>query len=103
MTMGTMSVRLDGFKFEIATFRSEVYTVSRKPTEIHYSQKLQDDIMRRDFTITYGNVGFPKHYWFLWRAERFAKGIIRTIGKPKKSFREDPLRILRAFSLIGQV
>ncbi|HHU24191.1 MAG: hypothetical protein PHG08_03695 [Bacilli bacterium] len=103
MTMGTMSVRLDGFKFEIATFRSEVYTVSRKPTEIHYSQKLQDDIMRRDFTINGMAMSASQNIIdFCGGRKDLQKGIIRTIGKPKKSFREDPLRILRAFSLMAR-
>ncbi|HRU49542.1 MAG: CCA tRNA nucleotidyltransferase [Bacilli bacterium] len=103
MTMGTMSVRLDGYKFEIATFRSEVYTVSRKPSEIHYSLKLQDDIMRRDFTINgLGMSASQKIIDFCGGKKDLQKGIIRTIVRPKKSFREDPLRILRAFSLMAR-
>lgn len=103
MTMGTMSVRIDGYKFEIATFRSEVYTQSRKPSQIHYSLKLQDDIMRRDFTINgLAMSASQKVIDFCGGTEDLRQKRIRCIGKPKKSFREDPLRMLRAFSLMAR-
>ena len=39
-------------RFEITTFRREVkYINNRKPIEIEYINNLEEDILRRDFTI----------------------------------------------------
>ena len=49
---GCITLKEDDMVFEITTFREESYSKkSRKPSEIHFSKKLLDDIQRRDFTI----------------------------------------------------
>ena len=62
MTMGTMSVRLDGYKFEIATFRSEVYGIAKT-----VGNPLFFEIARRYHAAgfhyqRFGNVRFAKDY-----------------------------------------
>lgn len=101
---GCITIKEDDMIFEITTFREEVYNKkSRKPSEIHYSRKLLDDINRRDFTIN--ALAMPKSMVLvdLVGGERDIKNkVIRVIGVPKNRFKEDPLRILRGLSLMAK-
>lgn len=102
---GCVTIKEDDMIFEITTFREEVYgKQSRKPSEIHYSRKLQDDIYRRDFTIN--ALAMPKSLVLvdLVDGQKDLKNkIIRSIGNPKNKFKEDPLRILRGLSLMAKL
>lgn len=90
--------------FEITTFRLEEYTSIRKPSQIHYSTKLLDDIPRRDFTINGLAMTASKKIIDLCDGKKdLKKKKIKTIGKAKKRFKEDPLRILRAFTLVSNL
>ncbi len=101
---GCITIKEGDMIFEITTFREEVYNKkSRKPSEIHYSRKLLDDINRRDFTIN--ALAMPKSMVLvdLVGGERDIKNkVIRVIGVPKNRFKEDPLRILRGLSLMAK-
>ena len=102
---GCITLKEDGMIFEITTFREEAYNKkSRKPSDIHFSKKLLDDIKRRDFTIN--ALAMPKSLVLvdLVGGEKDLKNkIVRVIGKPKKRFKEDPLRILRGLSLVAKL
>ncbi len=102
---GCITLKEDGMIFEITTFREEAYNKkSRKPSEIHFSKKLLDDIQRRDFTIN--ALAMPKSLVLvdLVGGEKDLKNkVVRVIGKPKKRFKEDPLRILRGLSLVAKL
>ncbi len=102
---GCITIKEGDMIFEITTFREEVYAKqSRKPSEIHYSKKLQDDINRRDFTIN--ALAMPKSLVLvdLVNGERDLKNkVIRSIGSSKVRFKEDPLRILRGLSLMAKL
>ena len=102
---GCITLKEDGMVFEITTFREESYNKkSRKPSEIHFSKKLLDDIQRRDFTIN--ALAMPKSMVLvdLVGGEKDLKSkVVRIIGKPKKRFKEDPLRILRGLSLVAKL
>lgn len=101
---GCITIKEGDMVFEITTFREEVYNKkSRKPSEIHYSRKLLDDINRRDYTIN--ALAMPKSMVLvdLVGGEKDIKNkIIRIIGTPKNRFKEDPLRILRGLSLMAK-
>jgi poly(A) polymerase len=84
---------------EVATFRSDFgYSDGRHPDEVRFSQKPQEDVARRDFTIN-GMLLDPVSNQVLdfvgGRKDLEAK-IIRTIGNPRQRFAEDKLRMLRA-------
>lgn len=102
---GCITLKEDDVVFEITTFREESYNKkSRKPSEIHFSKKLLDDIQRRDFTIN--ALAMPKSMVLvdLVGGEKDLKNkVVRIIGKPKKRFKEDPLRILRGLSLVAKL
>ena len=49
-SLGSVVIRENGFYYEITTFRNEEY-VKYKIKDVHYSKKLVEDIIRRDYTI----------------------------------------------------
>lgn len=95
---GTLTVMVDHVGYEITTYRTDgEYTDHRHPDSVQFVGRLQEDLMRRDFTINamaadisgkirdfYDGQFDLEHKW------------IRCVGNPDKRFTEDPLRILRA-------
>lgn len=95
---GTVTVMMDGEPLEITTYRVDgEYKDNRRPEEVKFSRSLNEDLLRRDFTmnaIAYA----PEHGLadpYGGKAD-IALGIIRCVGEPAKRFNEDGLRILRA-------
>ena len=100
-TIGTF---FKDYDVQITTFRCEQYLkFSRKP-KVQFGFDLQEDLMRRDFTINamaldpQGQLIDP----FFGCRDIEAK-IIRSIGDPKIKFDEDPLRMLRAARFCSQL
>jgi tRNA nucleotidyltransferase (CCA-adding enzyme) len=85
---------------EITTFRQEEYTSGSRKPSVEFVSDIQSDLSRRDFTINAmamdaeGKLIDP----FVGQADLSAN-IIRAVGNAKIRFKEDPLRILRAFRL----
>lgn len=95
---GTVTVLIDDEAFEVTTYRLDGdYLDMRRPRTVSYSQKLEDDLSRRDFTI---NAMAYNDQWGL--VDRFGgledieNKLVRCVGEPDKRFNEDALRILRA-------
>jgi poly(A) polymerase len=102
---GTVGAAKDGFDFEITTFRAEVYRPdSRKPV-VTYSDNLETDLSRRDFTINAMALSLPEprlidpHNGVADLAAR----CLRTPLDPELSFADDPLRMMRAARFISQL
>ena len=103
---GTFSVVLkSGEIFEITTFRTEKnYSDSRHPDKVEWGKSLEEDVMRRDFTInamaadTEGEV--VDYYSGI---DDLQKGIIKTVGEADLRFQEDGLRMIRAVRLASQL
>ncbi|MCD8195027.1 MAG: CCA tRNA nucleotidyltransferase [Coprobacillus sp.] len=100
---GVITLKKDGIRYDIVTFRKEfVYTDYRHPAIIEYVKSMEEDVVRRDFTINglYMDDRF-KIYDFVGGQKDIENKVIRTIGDPRVRITEDPLRILRAirFSL----
>lgn len=97
---GTVTVMFKGEGFEVTTFRSEgTYTNSRHPDEVNFISSIDDDLMRRDFTINALAVNtltgelLDNHQGLTDLKNK----TIRAIGIPEKRFGEDSLRMLRGF------
>ncbi len=95
---GVITIHMDGFQFETATFRQErEYLDGRRPEQILYTDNEQLDVERRDFTIN-GMLYDPLEEEILdyvGGLSDLQNGTIRTIGNPDQRFSEDYLRILR--------
>ncbi len=90
---------------EVTPYRQEIgYSDRRHPDEIKFSDKIEDDLMRRDFTINAMAVsisnGAIKDIVDLYGgfADIKAKSI-KTVGAPRDRFNEDALRMMRAIRL----
>lgn len=83
---------------DITTLRVEGdYKDYRHPSVIKFTKKLEEDYLRRDFTINALYIDMNlKVYDFANGLSDLKNKIIRFIGDPNKRVIEDPLRILRA-------
>lgn len=96
---GTIAARKDGRTYEITTFRYEIYRDdSRKPV-VKFSDRIEDDLARRDFTVNAVALRLPDAeivdpYGGL---VDLAAGKLRTPLDPHVSFSDDPLRMLRLY------
>lgn len=95
---GTVTVLIDNEPLEITTYRSEgTYSDNRHPDEVVFSEKLSDDVVRRDFTMNAIAYDFSTGFCDLVGGMNDIKNhTIRCIGNAETRFREDALRILRA-------
>lgn len=90
------NVVIDGM--EITTFRKDTYTIGNRFPQIEFVSTLEEDALRRDFTMNAlymnkeGKIVDPTRRGL----EDLKAGKICTICDPKCSFREDPLRMIRA-------
>src|SRR5699024_7422649 len=95
---GTVTVLQDRVAVEVTTFRKETgYSDHRRPDQVIFVSHLNQDLVRRDFTINAiamdrrGNIFDP----FGGRKDLTEK-VIRTVGPATDRFAEDALRMVRA-------
>ena len=95
---GTVGVVTDGGVVEITTFRTEGdYADNRHPDRVEFVDAIEEDLARRDFTVN-------AMAWSPIRGlcdpfggkKDLENRVLRAVGDPRKRFREDSLRILRA-------
>ncbi len=94
---------------EITPYRLEAeYSDNRRPDNVTFSQNLEDDLQRRDFTINAialnvldKNSGEYLDY-YKGHEDLHAK-IVRTVGDAHDRFNEDGLRILRAVRIATEI
>lgn len=102
---GTVTVLLDGEGYEVTTYRIDgEYEDGRHPKEVQFTEKLVEDLRRRDFTINamaYNErEGLVDAFDGIGDMER---GVIRCVGDAGERFTEDALRILRAVRFSAQL
>lgn len=87
---------------EITPYRLEgEYSDNRHPDTVIFSQKIEDDLKRRDFAMNSLAYSVLKNEIVdLYGGEKDIKDkIVRTVGEAEHRFKEDGLRILRAIRL----
>ncbi|WP_369176546.1 CCA tRNA nucleotidyltransferase [Streptomyces mutabilis] len=93
------------WQIEVTTYRSEAYDrTSRKP-EVSYGDSIEDDLVRRDFTVNAMAVALPEKEFIDPHGglEDLAARVLRTPGTPEESFSDDPLRMMRAARFAAQL
>ncbi len=90
---------------EVTPYRIEAgYSDHRRPDEVIFSDKIGDDLQRRDFTINAIAVDSKGQIIDLYKGQTDIKeGVIRCVGNPDHRFNEDALRILRAIRLATEL
>lgn len=91
---------------EVTPYRIESkYSDSRHPDEVKFSENIEDDLKRRDFTIN--ALAYSVSQETLLDKYDGLKDIkdkiIKTVGKPEDRFDEDALRMLRALRFASEL
>ena len=102
---GTVTVLFGKDSFEVTTYRIDgAYEDSRHPKEVQFTNRLEEDLRRRDFTINamaYNDKdGLVDAFDGVGDLER---GVIRCVGAAVERFTEDALRMLRAVRFGAQL
>jgi tRNA nucleotidyltransferase (CCA-adding enzyme) len=103
---GTVTLLIDGNTFEVTTYRSDgVYLDGRRPESVSFSDSLEEDVMRRDFTmnglaydLTAGEI-----IDYVDGLGDISRKMIRTIGSATDRLNEDGLRSYRACRLASKL
>ena len=104
---GTVGALREGIRYEITTFRDEVYmSESRRPV-VTFGHSIEADLRRRDFTVnalalklgTDGPILVDPHGGL---ADLGSKTLRAPIG-PSVSFSDDPLRMVRLFRFMAEL
>jgi poly(A) polymerase len=100
---GTVGFEKDGHRFEVTTFRAEIYREDSRDPDVTFSDDINTDLSRRDFTINAIAIAldemelFDPHDGLADLAARR----LRTPLSPEISFGDDPLRMLRAARFVA--
>jgi poly(A) polymerase len=102
---GTIGAKVSGETVEITTYRADSYDgVTRKP-EVVFGLKLEDDLLRRDFTVNAMALRLPG-LTLVDPANGIGDlmaGVLKTPISPEVSFGDDPLRMMRAARFTAQL
>ena len=87
---------INGVEYEVATFRKDIGK-GRRPDRVDYTD-IHGDVKRRDLTVNalFYDIDRKEIVDLVGGIEDLKKKKIRTVGKAKERFDEDPLRKLRA-------
>lgn len=95
---GTITVVIGKMPIEITTYRIDgSYADHRRPDSVTFTDRLEDDLARRDFTVNAMAYHPDRGLIDCWHgADDLRAGRIACVGNPADRFEEDGLRILRA-------
>ncbi|MDJ0663226.1 MAG: CCA tRNA nucleotidyltransferase [Acidimicrobiia bacterium] len=99
---GTIGATHRGQVHEITTFRSDVYREDSRKPRVEFSDDIETDLSRRDFTVNAMAVrltggGLPEMVDPFQGLADLAAQVLRTPMEPEVSFGDDPLRMLRLY------
>ena len=102
---GTIGAQIDDWVVEVTTYRADAYHPDSRKPEIVYGETLEDDLIRRDFTVN----AMALHAATRTFSDPYAgltdivSGTLRTPFPPERSFSDDPLRMMRAARFTSQL
>jgi poly(A) polymerase len=102
---GTIGLRKGDSKLEVTTYRSERYQEGSRKPDVRYETSLEEDLLRRDFTVNAMAARLPGHELVdpFGGLRDLRDKLLRTPGQPADSFTDDPLRIMRAARFTAQL
>lgn len=101
---GTIGVRKDDALVEITTFRREAYRDETRKPHVAFSDDLETDLSRRDFTVNATALRLlpePEIVDPYGGLIDLGRGLLRTPLDPEIAFSDDPLRMLRLFRFVS--
>lgn len=97
MNVGVYLIEKNGFKYEIAHFRSHAVSKNKETEQIYFVPTFKEDASQRDFTINAMGMDYLGNIIdYFGGREDIQNKVIRTAGCAFDRFGEDFIRILRA-------
>ncbi len=96
---GTIGAKKGERTYEVTTHRAEAYTPDSRKPDVRFSQSIEADLSRRDFTVNAMALRLDGDLELVdphGGVVDLAAGRLRTPLSPEESFTDDPLRMLRA-------
>ncbi len=95
---GTVTVVTDQGRVEVTTLRRDgSYGDHRHPDQVSFTDSLEEDLSRRDFTVNAMAMGLDGVVIDPFGGETdLHRGVLRCVGEPVLRLQEDALRIMRA-------
>lgn len=95
---GIVSVKHNGFDFEVAQFRADgKYLDGRRPESVEIVSDFEGDANRRDFSINAMGIDKDGNIIDFFDGKKDIKNkVIKAVGNPAERFKEDRLRMMRA-------
>ena len=102
---GTIACRKGDLVVEITTYRTEEYKEDSRKPAVEFGDSLEGDLSRRDFTINAMAMVLPGMRLVdpFDGLEDLAEGVLKTPKSATQSFRDDPLRMMRAARFAAQL
>jgi poly(A) polymerase len=102
---GTIGAQIAGEKVEITTYRADTYDGKTRKPEVVFGQTLEEDLVRRDFTVNALAVRLPELVLVdpTGGVEDLMARVLRAPGAATDSFDDDPLRMMRAARFVSQL
>lgn len=102
---GTVTVVVDKENFEVTTYRIDgEYKDNRRPENVIFSKKIDEDLSRRDFTMNAIAYSINKGFVDTFNGRKDIKNkIIKGVGDADKRFKEDALRMMRGVRFSAQL
>lgn len=102
---GTIACRKGDQQIEVTTYRDETYEENSRKPVVKYGKTLEGDLSRRDFTVNSMAMRLPQMALVdpFNGLEDLAQGVLRTPVSAVQSFRDDPLRMMRAARFTAQL
>ena len=104
---GTIGLRIGSRTCEITTHRAEAYDADSRKPEVRFSDDVETDLSRRDFSINALALELTSDSPVLvdpfGGADDLMTRTLRTPLSAEESFSDDPLRMLRAARFISQL
>jgi len=107
---GTVGIKIGDEVFEITTYRTEQgYSDRRHPDKVSWGKTLEEDLSRRELTISSVAVGPNKNNQleivdlYGGMEDLLKNHLVKTVDNPSKRFSEDALRMMRAIRIATQL
>ena len=102
---GTVTVVIDKQNFEVTTYRIDgEYKDNRRPENVIFSEKIDEDLSRRDFTMNAIAYSINKGFVDTFNGREDIKNkLIKGVGEADKRFKEDALRMMRGVRFSAQL
>ncbi|QLF83473.1 tRNA nucleotidyltransferase [Rhodococcus phage NiceHouse] len=101
---GTVGFKSQGEDVEITTFRTELYVPGDRKPEVQYTNDLNLDLARRDFTMNAMALDFDGNLIDPFGGQNALDDrMIHSVGLGLDRISEDPLRMLRAVRFVSQL